>query len=229
MRKKKKKDYIGLKRYHWLNKRVEVKGIKRGFLEIRQPGLSGRLTRQTPKGLLWLLIKNITLNPMSPTSLEVVDEESTYRGLFEGRGKPSWPPWCAYLMLYAHSLIPPASLGFISTSTRFLGGRCRSELHCLGPHSQSPRWERREQSPYGSCRSESPGEPDPQAGGLDPGGAYCRSASCQCWVLLARRRPAEGLPVTFPLLQCGGVGAWSWFLADTGLGFLDIAIPKPPP
>lgn len=88
----------------------------------------------------------------------------------------------------------------------FFGGRCRSELHCLGPHSQSPRWEGREQSPYGSCRSEAPGEPDPQAGGLDPGGAYCRSASCQCWVLLARRRPAEGLPVTFPLLQCGGVG-----------------------
>lgn len=136
-KKKKKKDYIGLKRYHWLNKRVEVKGIKRGFLEIRQPGLSGRLTRQRPKGLLWLLIKNITLNPMSPTSLEVVDEESTYRGLFEGRGKPSWPPWCAYLMLYAHSLIPPASLGFISTSTRFLGEDAGRSYIVLGPTAKA--------------------------------------------------------------------------------------------
>lgn len=136
-KKKKKKDYIGLKRYHWLNKRVEVKGIKRGFLEIRQPGLSGRLTRQRPKGLLWLLIKNITLNPMSPTSLEVVDEESTYRGLFEGRGKPSWPPWCAYLMLYAHSLIPPASPGFISTSTRFLGEDAGRSYIVLGPTAKA--------------------------------------------------------------------------------------------
>lgn len=40
---------------------------------------------------------------------------------------------------------------------------------------------------------------------------------------------AESLPVAFLLPRCAAWWMWSRFLADAGLDFLDIEMPKPPP
>lgn len=186
---------------------------------------------------------------MLPTSSEVVDGNNICQGLFGGHAVPSGPPWRVCVPSVRQTVITLdllcTSLGSSGLSgvyfhiKTFYWDYAGWDYRALG--RTKPTKEGRQQSTRTASVWELPsggqgGTPDLQADGLDPGGWGSLLLSLMPALgamglkkAILAAGPAESLPVAFLLLRCAAWWVWSWVLADAGLDFLDVEIPKPPP